>query len=627
MQILRKIGSVLGRIWYPVRSNFMFLLTMYVLGIIVAYVTLPNYKKAEIYENTYWELFFDLYFICLLLWCIPRIARRWVRAAMYVVGYGLAIVDCFCFVRFESTISPTMLLLVDETDGREAGEFLSTYAGPDVIFTNLGWVLLLLLVHILLTLAWVYRGRIRRYIPVCAEKLKSVRDAVRLFYAANRIPADIVLSIAVVVILACGWDASVVNKKCQQRMFSCQTIGDVEKVLNEHPHAQMYEPPYRLAFAMFSNHLTSLQLDRLKATVDKVQIDSCSYTSPNIVLIIGESYNKHHSQMYGYDKKTTPRQMRLARSGRLTKFTDVTTPWNLTSFVFKHLMTTYCVGDKGDWCDYPLFCEIFRKAGYHVTFLTNQFLPKAKDAVYDLSGGFFLNDEVLSKAQFDVRNEELHLWDEDLIKDYDRLKPHPLKEGAKGGDLTIFHLMGQHVNYHIRCPKSKMHFHPEDYAHLTQNTDKDKRNIAYYDCAVWYNDSVVDRIVDKFRKEEAIIIYVPDHGEEVYGPGSLHHCGRRHTTHITTDIASQEYEIPMWIYCTDKYARKHPEVKQAVVQARKKPFMTDALSHMLMGLAGIHCKYYQSKYDLLSPEYDVTRHRMMQHVVDYDNLEKSKEYK
>ena len=46
------------------------------------------------------------------------------------------------------------------------------------------------------------------------------------------------------------------------------------------------------------------------------------------------------------------------------------------------------MGDKGDWCDYPLFPEIFRKAGYHVTFMTNQFLPQAKEAVYDFSGGF-----------------------------------------------------------------------------------------------------------------------------------------------------------------------------------------------------------------------------------------------
>ncbi|MFC2450742.1 MAG: hypothetical protein ACFNQA_05235, partial [Flavobacteriaceae bacterium] len=40
----------------------------------------------------------------------------------------------------------------------------------------------------------------------------------------------------------------------------------------------------------------------------------------------------------------------------------------------------HVVGEKGEWCDYPLFPSLFRKAGYHVTFITNQFLPKAKQA-------------------------------------------------------------------------------------------------------------------------------------------------------------------------------------------------------------------------------------------------------
>ena len=81
------------------------------------------------------------------------------------------------------------------------------------------------------------------------------------------------------------------------------------------------------------------------------------------------------------------------------------------------MFSTYTVGDKGEWCDYPLFPELFRKAGYHVTFITNQFLPKAGEAVYDLSGGFFLNNAELSKAQFDTRNDKLHIYDEGLLNE------------------------------------------------------------------------------------------------------------------------------------------------------------------------------------------------------------------
>ena len=57
---------------------------------------------------------------------------------------------------------------------------------------------------------------------------------------------------------------------------------------------------------------------------------------------------------------------------------------------------------------------------YHYP-LQLQFLPKAGEAVYDFSGGFFLNNPKLSAAQFDTRNTKLHEFDEDLLKDYDEL--------------------------------------------------------------------------------------------------------------------------------------------------------------------------------------------------------------
>ncbi len=106
------------------------------------------------------------------------------------------------------------------------------------------------------------------------------------------------------------------------------------------------------------------------------------------------------------------------------------------------------VGEKGEWCDYPLFPEVFRKAGYNVTFITNEFLPQAKEAVYDFSGGFFLNNPELSKLQFDHRNTQLHDLDDGLLKDYD----DSLKNFQKEHNLTIFHLMGQHVNYKLALP-------------------------------------------------------------------------------------------------------------------------------------------------------------------------------
>ena len=333
------------------------------------------------------------------------------------------------------------------------------------------------------------------------------------------------------------------------------------------------------------------------------------------MLIIGESYNRHHSSQYGYTMPTTPRQQKLERQGRLVKYTDVVSPWNLTSFVFKLLFSLYSVGDKGEWCDYPLFPELFRKAGYHVTFITNQFLPKAKEAVYDFSGGFFLNNPKLSAAQFDTRNTQLHRYDEDLLKDYDELQGQNTDH-----NLIIFHLLGQHVQYRQRSPKERKLFRGDDYKELKPNLNaRERQTLADYDNAILYNDSVVTEIVKKFENEDAIVIYVPDHGEECY-EGDMHFFCRMHSAKIDARLAHAEFDIPMWIWCSRKYIKKRPEVFRQVVNARNRRFMTDALAHMLLYLGGIHARDYNEQLNLLSPEYNENRPRILKNTTDYDKL-------
>ena len=359
----------------------------------------------------------------------------------------------------------------------------------------------------------------------------------------------------------------------------------------------------------------SQQLDRLIEVSKKVDVDSCEFTSPDIVLIIGESYNRHHSSQYGYIKPTTPRQIKRQKQGRLIPFTDVVSPWNLTSFVFKHMFSTYTVGDKGEWCDYPLFPELFRKAGYHVTFITNQFLPKAGEAVYDLSGGFFLNNAELSKAQFDTRNDKLHTYDEGLLHEYDSLK-----EQSGKNNLFIFHLIGQHVNYRQRSPDDRKKFKGEDYKELKPNhNDRERRILSDYDNAILYNDSIVDQIIRRFEKKEAIVIYVPDHGEECF-EGDMHFFCRLHSAKIDARLAHAEFDIPFWIWCSTKYSVRHPEIVRAIRKARNRKYMTDALPHLLLYLGGIKTSAYKEEYNLISPNYNEHRKRLLKGTTDYDSL-------
>ena len=105
------------------------------------------------------ELFFDLYLICVVLALLPDTLRKWVKRLFYVIAYGVAIADVFCFSKFDSTLTPTMLLLVGETNGREAAEFISTFLSPSIVFGRTGWVLLLMLVHVAWSIFWWRKTR------------------------------------------------------------------------------------------------------------------------------------------------------------------------------------------------------------------------------------------------------------------------------------------------------------------------------------------------------------------------------------------------------------------------------------------------------------------------------------
>ena len=224
-----------------------------------------------------------------------------------------------------------MLMLVGETDSREAGEFLSSVLQCGTLTSGVGWLLLIAVLHA--AGSWLVR--------------KSKHLPLQLLPLVQSFMGFLVLCL-LVVCLTSSWK----NKQALWRLMTLRTVGALENKMTRHEGGEQYLPIYRLAFSIRANQLAAKQVEQLVDAADKVTVDSCSYTSPTIVLIIGESYNKHHAQLYGYYMPTTPRQLRRERSGQLVKFSDVVTTWNLTSFVFKHMFSTYVIGQEGDW-PYP----------------------------------------------------------------------------------------------------------------------------------------------------------------------------------------------------------------------------------------------------------------------------------
>lgn len=586
--LLNKIKRLLVLMGVPIRKCPLFFSFMYLLGALCIWCT-SDRVYTSFFIKLFLELFFDVYVLSLVLSFFPKNWKNILAGLIAMLLYLVAIVDLFCIVRLSSPISPSIIRLIAETNSQETSEFINAYINSDIIWSPVGAVVLLCIMHIAAT---------------CELHRKQL----------HAIKSPAIAGIIVCGLLVCGLLASLKNKKYIIDVWQLDSIGKVEKYFGNNFFASraFYLPVYRLAFAIHANRLTAGEIRELLEAGSRATVQSCSYSSPTIVLIIGESYNKHHSQLYGYSLPTTPNQKRRQEEGELVVIRDAVTPYNLTGDVLKNAFSLNNLSEGESWSEKPLFTQYFKKAGYDVTFLSNFFVIKEQKDFADFSGGFFLNDVRLSTTQFNRRNVGTHRFDEQLLDDYQHLTAVD-----KLHRLVIFTLTGQHVDYKDRFPSTWKRFNPQDY-HRPGLQPKELQVVADYDNATLYNDYIVERIIRLFENDDAVILYLADHGEEVYD--EIRIFGRQHNEDIPKAMAKNEFQVPFWIWTSPSYREHHPILQEQIQTAASKPFFSDDLSQVTLYLGGIECVDYRDSLNILSNGYDANRKRQLRGKIDYDKL-------
>ena len=571
----------------PIKYNMLFFIVMYLLGMISTFlhVIVLNFKIPRI---NFFTWFFDIYILCIILTIAPRKIQTYLHLFFAFILYFFAIIDAFCVDKYRACLGSEIINVILETNQRESTEFLQRYINFDVLFSGVGIIILLIITHILFAFKHqLYSSLIDNIFKNIIVRLIIVISIISSFYIS--IPSRLNLV-----------------------KFLC--VNELEEIDNYVNNYTFNTPVNNLLFGLKLRQLADKDLGKMASYQQLVRIDSCSHTSPHIILIIGESYIKSHSQLYGYDKKTTPKQVQRFlndSTGTLIPFFDVVTPANLTSIVFKCIFSFHSMDSKTNWSNCALFPVVFKQAGYQVCFITNQFVKDIKRDIFNASGGVFLNDSRLDKLQFDHRNLNSYRYDEGIIAEYDSLKKY-----QSDFSLTIFHLAGQHIDFCKRSPEDYKIFHIKDYLQRKNLSDSERQIIADYDNATLYNDHVVDSILQIFKDEESIVIYLADHGEECYD--NIHRMGRFPKGNYSPQMIKNEYEIPFWIWYSNKYQSKHPEICQQISFAKELPFMIDDIPHLLSYLAGIHYQEYDERRNPLSPNYNSKRKRLLNGEINYD---------
>ncbi|MCM1095559.1 MAG: sulfatase-like hydrolase/transferase [Terasakiella sp.] len=121
----------------------------------------------------------------------------------------------------------------------------------------------------------------------------------------------------------------------------------------------------------------------------------------DIVLVIGESYARSHSQLYGYRLPTTPFQMEEALAGRSIVFDSVYSTARRTSPSLRALMSLSDEAAGEGWVDSVFWPLVFKRAGWEVVMLDNQRVEDATVAGYTLNAFLYngwLTDSVYTRV-------------------------------------------------------------------------------------------------------------------------------------------------------------------------------------------------------------------------------------
>ena len=493
-------------------------------------------------------------------------------------------INIFLLYNFRTLLSPMILMLVMETNTEESSEFLSSYIfSINSLLAYLTIGATCLLIRYIDKLEFFFK-------PIFSKRyIKCLLMIVVCYFYYRGIPC------------LCGFT----------KMFNCKTLMEVE--VFSYDNAVKTNTLTELVYSLYNMYICKREAKKVVLHASDVSGTGPYIISPKdslcLIVVIGESYNKYHSPLYGYSLNTTPNMMRERDDSCLFVFTNVVTPWNMTSNAVKSIFSLNSISNNESWADFPFFPTIFKSAGYSVFFWDNQNSGISSD-VFDFSLNGIIHNPNIAQLSYDYENSQRYQYDADFLDSF-KDKYH-----AGSHDLIIIHFMGQHMGAKYRYPLNYGKFSKSDYKKRKLTEDK-KQLVAEYDNATLYNDSIMGELFDMFKKRDAVLVYFSDHGEEVFDYRDV--IGRTHEGNKSKDNLKYQYDVPFIIWCSKSYAKKNPDVLNQIQQATGRPFLTDLTSHMLLGLGKISTKYYYPERDLLNSQY-ISLKRIVQGYIDYDTV-------
>ena len=317
------------------------------------------------------------------------------------------------------------------------------------------------------------------------------------------------------------------------------------------------------------------------------------------VLILGESTDRNHMQIYGYTRGTNPRL--TAERDDLLVFQNVISAFTHTQPALKAALTFSSQAGNKSYSEVYSILDLAHAAGFKTYWISNQSPIGIWDNAVSVLASTADETVFVNRTGDSTAALLTNSPDEKLLP--------PLEAALNSQDadkkFIILHLMGAHGTYEKRYPESFDHFTDTSTIDIGDRKYLDKERldkINHYDNAIYYNDYVVSQIIGAVKGTAtttdsiASIVYVSDHGEEVYDT-------QDYFGHDWNRVRRHHVEIPFMVWVSDAFKRERSKTVQWMQANIDSPFQTDDLIYTLIDQLGIQTDLQDTRHSLFSAQY------------------------
>lgn len=295
-----------------------------------------------------------------------------------------------------------------------------------------------------------------------------------------------------------------------------------------------------------------------------------------VVVILGESARADFMSAYGYERPTTPWLDSISKNSKdVVLFNDVCSSASNTILSCQRIFTYWNNAPGQQWYNFPDLTNTLAHCGYYTQWITNQKVADmwaVEKSIASSAHDIHATNKIMARDQ--------DPYDETLLPELERYDG--LKNTAKkdNNSLTVIHLMGSHVSYKQRYPKTFDFFKAKDMKECL--TDYTKSQKAAYLNTLRYTDYLLEKMIKHYSSQRALVFYFSDHGEMIDEPQQPGYFGH------STNVDHPTVDIPFFVYASPQLRKEHPELWERIKKAQFRPISTAWFTNSLTSLLGIH---------------------------------------